>query len=317
MAYDVMYYTLQTILKCLNGFTPFLAEKLHRDFLMRFQNNLPESINLTDMPEVEKAFLDMNTENAFDILQELRSSSSHARNKKGVKLRHPVAKITLIATSMEVVESAKSLKSLLLNDLNTIDFEVLETDVMADFVQLSIKPDYKVMGPKFKDKMKDLVDALQETDAAKLRADLEKHGTAEVEVNGKKLKIEQGDVHFEETLPEHLSHADSRVGRVYVDITRTRELEAVGLVRDVTRRVQVMRKEIDLIVDQSIEVLIRFSESESVELAEMHRDYLAAETRASSLELVGPKSKPKWSTYDYAKEWEIDDLTIKVGMNPK
>ena len=317
MAYDVMYYVLQTMLRCLNGFTPFLAEKIHRDFLMRFQKNLPESINMTDMPEVEKAFLDMRKESAFDVLQELRSASSHARNKKGVKLRHPVAKITLIAASKEVVESAKSLKSLLLDDLNTTDFEVFETDVMEGFVQLSIKPDYKVMGPKFKDKMKDLVDALQEIDASKLRDDLGKHGTAVVEVSGQKIKLEQGDVHFEETLPEHLSHADSRVGRVYVDITRTRELEAMGLVRDVTRRVQVMRKEIDLSVDQSIDVLIRFSESESVELAEMHKDYLSTEIRADSLQLVGPKSKPKWSTYSFAKEWDIDDLTIKVGMNPK
>ncbi|MHA1588298.1 MAG: isoleucine--tRNA ligase [Candidatus Thorarchaeota archaeon] len=317
MAYDVMYYVLQTIMRCLNGFTPFLAEKIHRDFLMRFQKNLPESINMTEMPEVEKVFLDLKKESAFDVLQELRSASSHARNKKGVKLRHPVAKITLIAASKEIVESAKSLKPLLLDDLNTTDFEVFETDVMEGFVQLSIKPDYKVMGPKFKDKMKDLVDALQETDAAKLRDDLGKNGTAVVEVSGQKIKIEQGDVHFEETLPEHLSHAESKVGRVYVDITRTRELEAMGLVRDVTRRVQVMRKEIDLSVDQSIDVLIRFSESESVELAEMHKDYLTTEVRADSLELVGPKSKPKWSTYSYAKEWDIDDLTIKVGMNPK
>jgi isoleucyl-tRNA synthetase len=91
----------------------------------------------------------------------------------------------------------------------------------------------------------------------------------------------------------------------------------MGLVRDVTRRVQVMRKEIDLSVDQSIDVLIRFSESESVELAEMYKDYLSTEIRADSLQLVGPKSKPKWSTYSFAKEWDIDDLTIKVGMNPK
>lgn len=317
MAYDVMYYVLQTILRCLNAFTPFLAEKIHRDFLMRFQNSLPESINMTDMPEVEKSFLDVKRESAFDVLQELRSASSHARNKKGVKLRHPVAKVTLIAASKDIVESAKSLKPLLLSDLNTTEFEVFEADVMAGFVELSIRPDYKIMGPKFKDKMKDLVNTLQKTDATKLRDNLEKHGTAIIEVSGKKLKLEQGDVQFEETLPEHLSHADSRVGRVYVDITRTRELEAMGLIRDVTRRVQVMRKEIDLSVDQSIDVLIRFSESESAELAEIQRDYLTTETRADSLELVGPKSKPKWSAFSYAKEWEIDDLTIKVGMNPK
>ena len=163
--------------------------------------------------------------------------------------------------------------------------------------------------------MKQLVVRLQEVDAVKLRTDLER-GNAEVVVAGKKLKLVDGDVEFEESLPDHLSFAESKIGKVYVDVTRTKELEAEGLVRDVTRRVQVMRKELDLKVEQSIDLVIHFSDEESVELAQMFKVHLSNETRAQTIELVGPKDEPAWKKYHYVKVWEIDDLTLKVGMSP-
>jgi len=164
--------------------------------------------------------------------------------------------------------------------------------------------------------MKQLVAQLQKVDAVKLRDDLEK-GKAIIEVSGKKLELVQGDVDFEESLPEHLSYADSKVGKIYVDVTRTKELEAEGLVRDVTRRVQVMRKELDLKVEQSIDIVLHFSENESVELAKMYEDHLKNETRAVTLDLVGPEREPSWKKYSYIKEWEIDDLKLKVGMTAR
>ena len=102
---------------------------------------------------------------------------------------------------------------------------------------------------------------------------------------------------------------------MYVDVTRTKELEAEGLVRDVTRRVQVMRKELDLKVEQSINIVLHFSDQESVELAKMYEDHLKNETRAVTLDLAGPDREPSWKKYSYIKEWEIDDLKLKVGMS--
>ncbi len=316
MAYDVMYFTLQTFLRCFNPFTPFLSEKIHRDFLMRFSEDLPESINMTDMPLVVEKLMDSEMEATFDVLQELRSAASHARNKKGVKLRHPVAKVFLIAKDKETHTRAQSLEHLLLDDLNTREFESVMTDVMAEFTELSIKPNYKALGPRYKEMMKDLVSQLQKVDAVKLRDNLER-GKATIDVRGKKVTLQPGDVEFEESLPDHLSSADGKIGKVYVDVSRTKELEAEGLVRDITRRVQVMRKELDLKVEQSVDLVIQFSDNDSMELARLFETHLKNETRAETLELVGQKNQIKWKDYKYVKDWEIDDLGLKVGMSPK
>ena len=316
MAYDVLYYTVEKVLRCLNAFTPFLCEKLHRDFLMRFSEGLPESVNLTDMPEPDDQLRDSEMEATFDVLQELRSAASHARNKKGVKLRHPVAKVMLVPESEEAAVRARSLGELLLGDLNTREFEVLESDTLSELAKVSVKPNYKLLGPRVKGKMKSLVSVLESVDARALRDQLES-GSATVSVEGEDVLLEPDDLEFEESLPGNLSYADCRVGKVYVDVTRTKELEAEGLVRDVTRRVQVMRKELDLKVEQTVKLLLQLSDDESVELAELYREYLATETRADSLELVGPTAKPSWDAFGYVKEWEVDDLTLKVGMTAK
>jgi isoleucyl-tRNA synthetase len=316
MAYDVMHHTLGTVLRCLNVFTPFVAEKLYLHFLRPFDSSLPESINMTEMPEPEPGFVDSEIEKTFGILQEMRSAASYARNKKGVKLRHPVASVMLVATSPDVAERAEKLSNLLLDDLNTRRFEVIRDDAEPDFTRLSAKPNYKVLGPKFKDKMSSLVEALQEADAKKLRKELD-NGSSKIRVGRKYVVIEPGDVEFEESLPDYMSSAESKVGKVYVDVSRTKELEAEGLIRDVTRRVQVMRKELDLKVEQSIELVVQFSDDESAASALTRKDYLATETRASALRMLGPAERVRWKDVKFVKEWEIDDLTLKVGITPK
>ncbi|NHJ13207.1 MAG: isoleucine--tRNA ligase [Candidatus Thorarchaeota archaeon] len=316
MAYDVMYYTLSTLVKCLNPFTPFLAEKIFKSFLSKYDSGVQESVNMQDMPEADGKLMDSEIEATFDVLQELRSAASHARNKKGVKLRHPVARVVLVPASKEIAKRADSLTDLLKDDLNTREFEIHETDVLAGFVKLKVKPNYKSLGPKLKSEMKRFVEALEKADASKLREELES-GKTTFKLGKTPVELESGDLEFEESMPEHLSQAESKVGKVYVDITRTKELEAEGLVRDVTRRVQVMRKELDLNVEQQIDVALQFSDDESVELVKMFEEYLGTETRADSLDILGPEDKAPWKSFRHVKEWEIDELKLKVGMSPK
>ncbi len=316
MTYDVLFYTLQTMLRCINIFTPYLAEKLHQDFLMRFSENQPESINMTDMPEVDESYLDQELEATFDVLEVLRSAASHARNKSGIKLRHPVKKVMFVPASEDAAERARNLHEILLEDLNTREFEVIDPEQASQFIELEADPNYESLGPKFKGKSDAVVAALREADAANLKKEFDK-GTVSLEIDGEKVKLESTDVTFREELVGKLSRSDSRVGTVYVDNTRTKELEAEGLVRDVTRRVQVMRKEMDLDVEEMLNLALKFSNEESTELTKIFADYLATETRAESMDFLGPDDETDWDIFEYVKEWDIDDLTLKVGMTSK
>jgi isoleucyl-tRNA synthetase len=219
----------------------------------------------------------------------------------------------LIPSSQDVARRAENLKSLLEDDLNAREFKVLRSDVVPDFTLLVAKPNFKSLGPKYRDGMKKLLAALERSDAAQLRTELQK-GNAIVTAGTDRFVLEPDDVEFEESLPDNLSSAECKIGRVYVDVTRTRELEAEGLVRDVIRRIQVMRKEMNLNVEQRVDLMIQFSDREAADLAGMFSDHLSTETRSSKTQLVGPDSKAEWKPFKYVKEWEIEDLRIKVGM---
>jgi len=316
MTYDVLFYTLQTALRCMNIFTPYFTEKLHQDFLMRFSDDQPETINMADMPDVNESHLDEELEATFDVLEELRSAASHARNKSGIKLRHPVMKIMFVPASDDAAGRAKNLHDILLEDLNTREFEVINPEQASQFIELEANPNYESLGPKFKGDTDAVVSALENADAQSLKEKLD-DGSTMLDVNGKKVKLEPDDVSFSEQLIGELSRSDSRFGTVYVDNTRTQDLEAEGLVRDVTRRVQVMRKEMDLDVEKMLNLALKFSDEESVKFTKMFSDYLATETRAESMEILGPDDTADWKSFEYVKDWEIDDLTLKVGMTAK
>ncbi|MEM2141845.1 MAG: isoleucine--tRNA ligase [Candidatus Thorarchaeota archaeon] len=315
MAYDVMYYALQVVTRAFNVFTPFLCEKLHQDFLRKFGDSDVESINMTEIPDADMDLNDPEVERAFDLLQELRTAASHARNKRGVKLRHPVASVMFLPSTPEARTDAQRLSGILPEDLNTKEFLILDESSVPSFVKVVAKPNFKVLGPRVRDKMRQLVASLESTDVTSLRRDLEK-GSARLRVGDEYIELVPGDLEFEETMPDNIGVAQCRMGTVYVDVSRTRELLAEGLIRDVTRRVQVMRKELDLSVEQFVKIAIRFSDEESRELAQSFTDYLSSETRARSLKILGPKGRTRWSDFKHVKDWEIEDLKIRIGMSP-
>jgi hypothetical protein len=77
-----------------------------------------------------------------------------------------------------------------------------------------------------------------------------------------------------------------------------------------------MRKEMDLSVEQRVDLMIQFSDGESANLARMFSDHLSTETRSTKTQLLGPESQAEWKPFKYVKEWEIEDLKIKIGMTP-
>ena len=63
-------------------------------------------------------------------------------------------------------------------------------------------------------------------------------------------------VQFRELPPENLPAAEFSRGFVYVDITLTPELEAEAYAREIIRRIQDMRKELDLRVEDQIRAVV-------------------------------------------------------------
>src|SRR3989442_12543114 len=82
--------------------------------------------------------------------------------------------------------------------------------------------------------------------------------------------------------------------RVYIDLTIPKELVREGFVREIVRRLQEMRKRLDLPVDAFVEAYVTVPDAHKLEWLEDERDYLMEEVSAETLHLLRPdQEKPK------------------------
>jgi len=90
---------------------------------------------------------------------------------------------------------------------------------------------------------------------------------------------------------------------VYLDTNITDELRLEGLAREIVRRIQAMRKEMDLQYAQKIRTFY-IGDEELKKAIKEFRDYIMRETQ--SIELKEGEEK------GYAKEWNIEGMRIKL-----
>ncbi len=101
-------------------------------------------------------------------------------------------------------------------------------------------------------------------------------------------------------------------GSVYLDLKLSRSEVAEGLARDAVRRMQQMRKEMDLKVDSYVHAYIAAPTRKAASLLQSKKRYIAGEVRAKKL-TISTKTAQVNAPY-YTKTWRINDGTYEFGL---
>jgi predicted flap endonuclease-1-like 5' DNA nuclease len=121
------------------------------------------------------------------------------------------------------------------------------------------------------------------------------------------VKILPNMVSFTSTLPPDVVSAEFSKGIIYLDLEMTPALEAEGFAREMVRRIQQMRKDMGLNVEEFIRVELECSPKiEGV--IDQWRDRICRETRARKLDCLAP---PKG---EYIVEWNVANEPLLIGL---
>jgi isoleucyl-tRNA synthetase len=96
-------------------------------------------------------------------------------------------------------------------------------------------------------------------------------------------------------------------GELFIDIRRSKEIIEEGFARELVRRIQQMRKELDLKVEAYIDVNIEINDLELPRLINNRREFISNETRAKGLYING-KHKPN------RKSWKIEEKEFIISI---
>ncbi|MFH0816659.1 MAG: isoleucine--tRNA ligase [Methanobacteriota archaeon] len=297
-AYAALYKTLTELAKLMAPFTPFLAEHLYQNLVVKQDSSAPESVHLCKYPTAGPR--DEALERDMALAISVAVAGRNARQRVDIKLRQPLQKLTVVCCDADA-GSLKKYADILREELNVKEVE-LATDP-AGVCTVRVRPNFKSIGAKFKKDSKLVADEIAKADPALLAGALKAEGKATVGA----YEISVEDALVETVDRDGLSGGEWKGLKVYVTTEIKEELLLEGLARELVRRIQVMRKEMDLSYDQRITVALS-GDDEIDKAAGAFAEYIKRETLSDELSVGEQEWEPK--------EWDVDGRKLKLWLKP-
>lgn len=273
-AYSALYTALKELSKVMAPFAPFLSEHIFLE-LKKFGEPMQESVHLCSYPSFEESFIDHNLEKAVTTMQELVLLGRQKRNQVQIKVKTPLANLTVIHQDQSLLDGIKGLEEFIRTELNVkkIDYSTQEDQ----YIKLFAKPNSPVLGKRLgKDfgKYRGLIQNLDTHDLRKVEA-------------GETIELDGESFNGEEILifrqaQEGSSAMSNRWITIDMDTNLTQELINEGLAREVVNRIQRSRKELNFNVEDRIKVTFETND-ELKNVVESFDEYIKKETLTTTL----------------------------------
>ena len=246
--YSVIGHVLMELDVILHPLSPFITEYL---YLTCFGTK--KSIMLASWPQHDEKLVDSKVESAFDRIKEIVSLANAARNLAGLKRRWPIKEVKVCSPNLHALD-IEGVSEALKNQLNVEQFKLVETEVGSQLekvagllekkmpISVSVTLVRKNVAPRVKADIGKVAQAFEAVDKLSLLNSL-KSGTYLLQYDGKTVELSSSDIEIVYKAAEGYSSAERDDLVVFISTTRDKDLIAKGLLRDLARQLQQLRKE--------------------------------------------------------------------------
>ncbi|MBD3630733.1 isoleucine--tRNA ligase [Cyclobacterium sp.] len=301
-AYETLFECLIAVSKLMAPVAPFYADWLYQN-LTASQEGKTDSVHLTDWQQVNEPLINKGLENSMQLAQDISSLVHSLRKKEKLKVRQPLQKILIPVLNPETQDLIQHVEELIKSEVNVKSIDYI--DDTSGILVKSVKPNFALLGKRFGPKMKLVNQAIQQWGKEEIAA-IEKVGHANIEIGGtaETLTLEEVLIQSQD-IPGWSVASDNGI-TVALDVTLTVPLKEEGIARDFVNRIQNLRKDLGLEVQDKIRIRVIPNE-ETVDSALAHfADYIKTETQALELTLDDQIKNPTILDMD-----EIE-LSVKV-----
>ncbi|UOB19150.1 isoleucine--tRNA ligase [Abyssalbus ytuae] len=278
-AYQTLYTCLVTVAKLASPVAPFYMDSLYKDLIAATKKEQFESVHLADFPVYNAEYVNKELESKMEKAQIISSLVLSLRKKEMIKVRQPLQKIMIPVLDETQKNEILAVADLIKSEVNVKEIELLD-DASGVLVK-QIKPNFKILGPRFGKDMKLIASEIQKFDQEEI-AEIEKTGQITVEINGKSITLNADEVEISSQDIEGWLVANSGAITVALDVTITNDLKKEGVARELVNRIQNLRKDSGFEVTDKIDV--KLQKDGFVEQAVASNiDYIKTETLTADL----------------------------------
>ncbi|HMB62522.1 MAG TPA: DUF5915 domain-containing protein, partial [Eudoraea sp.] len=252
-AYQTLYVCLETIAKLSAPVAPFFMDQLYKDLTATTQRETFESVHLSYFPAFDPAMVNKSLEGKMQKAQIISSLALSIRQKEKIKVRQPLQKIMI-----PVLDEAQRKEILAVADLIKSEINVKEIILLDDasgILVKQIKPNFKILGPRYGKDMKLIAVAIGKLNQADIQK-IEQEGEISLDLENKSIILQLEEVEISSQDIEGWLVASSGPLTVALDITIDENLRQEGIARELVNRIQNLRKESGLEVTDKIDIKI-------------------------------------------------------------
>ncbi len=305
-AYATLYRVLEEVAALFAPFTPFVAEEVYG--ALTGASGHP-TVHMCDWPEADADLRDPQLEEEIEVVREVEEAGSNARQQAERKLRWPVTRVVVDVDSEAVADAVRAQEGIIGERLNARAVEVVGPDETWGELHYSAEADMSELGPAFGDDAGRVMQAFNEARIDDPSIDA-LEGSVEATL-GEPVELTDEMVTFRRETPDGVTGTEFSAldggGVVYVDTALTEDIESEGYAREVIRRVQEMRKDLDLEIEARIAVDLDVSDDRVADLVRAHEDLIMEEVRADEFRTIED---------GHRKTWEVEETEMEIAISP-
>jgi len=310
-AYQTLHECLLVTAQLMSPVAPFFAEWLYKNMTDGIREkakakNTPlqyESVHLTYFIEVRNNLIDKELEQSMVLAQSVCSLVHSIRKDKKLKVRQPLQKILIPVLEEATKRQIETVKELIMTEVNIKEITYISDN--SGVLTKKIKPNFRELGKIYGKQIQAVATEITKMTQADI-AVLEKEGEFVVHANGTASKLTLKDVEISSEDIAGWSVAKDGNITVALDITLTPDLREEGIARDLVNRIQNIRKDKGLEVQDKIKIFIQEGDKMVDAAVRKHAAYISGETQATVLELLPQVPQ--------SEELEIDNWKVRLEV---
>ena len=303
-AYATLYHVLVNTIKCLSPILPFTTETVYQNLVKHMHSDTCESVHLTDFPDENEKWINDDLIKKVDTLKKLVELGRSARSDSNQKIRQPLAKVLFALEDDDLANFIIENQGIILDELNVKGIERITN--ADELITYKIRPNLKTLGQRYGSGLSIIRAALESSAEDKWINEFQRSGQIKIGTQDGEFILEKDDIFIDTIADEGFSAASGNGLTVGLSLELTRELVQEGIVRDMVRQVQNLRRDANLAVEDRIRVFWDLDGGIASALGKF-RTYFCSETLTKS---IGRKFKEG----DHHGIIEIQGEQIKIGI---
>lgn len=269
--YITTYEVLEGLCRMIAPVVPFITDEIYTKLTGE------KSVHLASFPKYKKAYIDEHIETRMDLVRSLISIGRYVREEAKIKVRQPLNEALLDGKNKELISD---LVSLIEEELNIK--KVVFVDDLNEYMNLSVKPNFKVVGKLFGPLIKEFQNKLENLSSTEINT-LEKGNSITMIIGDKETEITPEMVDIRISSKEGFNVGMENNNFIILDTTLTEDLILEGIAREMVSKVQQLRKNKDFNVTDRIKLYYK-GDQDIDKCLNKFSEYIKNETLSVSIE---------------------------------